>query len=166
MVSRFRDRSEGRCSVSATSATSARINPYDVATPTIAAMSEFQKSVSQTSLEPLMIELVKTRASQINHCAYCIEMHTREAREQGETEARLYLLSAWRESSLYTPRERAALAWTEALTNVAETSAPDEDYELAHSVFSDQELVDLTMAIIAINSWNRISVGFRRPHAV
>jgi AhpD family alkylhydroperoxidase len=145
---------------------SARINPYDAATQTIAAMGEFQKRVSKTNLEPLLIELVKTRASQINHCAFCLEMHTREARALGETEARLYLLNAWRESSFYTPRERAALAWTEALTNLAESGAPDEDYELAHSVFSDQELVDLTMAIVAINSWNRISVGFRRPHAV
>jgi AhpD family alkylhydroperoxidase len=163
MMPRLRGCSEGRCFVSSESS---RINPYDVGTQTIAAMGEFQKRVSKTSLEPLMIELVKTRASQINHCAFCLEMHTREARAQGETEARLYLLSAWRESSLYSPRERAALAWTEALTNIAETNAPDEDYELAHSVFSDQELVDLTMAIVAINSWNRISVGFRRPHAV
>jgi AhpD family alkylhydroperoxidase len=163
---RLRDRFEGSCFVSSTSATSARINPYAVQTPTIAAMGEFQQRVSQTTLEPLLIELVKTRASQINHCAFCLDMHTRDARAQGETEARLYLLDAWRESSLYSPRERAALAWTEALTNLAETNAPDEDYELAHGVFSDQELVDLTMAIVAINSWNRINVGFRRPHAV
>ena len=130
------------------------------------AMLEFQKRVNKTSLEPLLIELVKTRASQINACAFCLEMHTREARAKGETEARLYLLNAWRESTLYSPRERAALAWTEALTDLPRTGAPDADYDLAHSVFSDQELVELTMAIVAINSWNRISVGFRRPHAV
>jgi AhpD family alkylhydroperoxidase len=165
MMPQFRESFEGSCFVSSENSESSRINPYDVGTQTIAAMSEFQKRVSKTTLEPLMIELVKTRASQINHCAFCLEMHTREASAQGETEARLYLLNAWRESSLYSPRERAALAWTEALTNIAETNAPDEDYELAHSVFSDQELVDLTMAIVAINSWNRISVGFRRPHA-
>ncbi len=145
---------------------SSRIDPYKTATQAMSAMSEFQKRVNKTDIEPLLLELVKTRASQINACAFCLEMHTREARQKGETEARLYLLSAWRESSLYSPRERAALAWTEALTDLPRSGAPDEDYEEAQSLFNDQELVELTLAIVAINAWNRISVGFRREHAV
>ncbi len=145
---------------------SSRIDPNVAATSSMAALREFQKRANQTAIEPLLLELVKTRASQINACAFCLEMHTREARARGETEARLYLLSAWRESPLYSPRERAALAWTESLTNLAQTGAPDEDYDLAHGVFSDQELVELTLAIAAINVWNRMCVGFRRPHAL
>jgi AhpD family alkylhydroperoxidase len=130
------------------------------------AVYAFNNATKQNSLEPKLVELVKTRASQLNHCAFCLEMHTREAREMGESEARLYLLTAWRESSLYTPRERAALAWTEALINLSETAAPDADYELAHSCFSDEELVELTLVIAMINVWNIFGVGFRREHAV
>jgi AhpD family alkylhydroperoxidase len=107
---------------------------------------------------------VKTRASQINGCAYCLEMHTREARAAGETEARLHLLAAWAESSLYTPRERAALAWTEALTRVSETHAPDEAWQAVAAEFSEAEIVDLTVAIGMINTWNRLAVGFRLAH--
>ena len=107
---------------------------------------------------------MKTRASQINGCAYCLHMHTSDARKAGESEARLYLLSAWRESGLYTPRERAALAWTEALTNVADTGAPSQDYEQGRAHFTEKEFVDLTLLIGAINVWNRISVGFRAVH--
>lgn len=145
---------------------SSRINPYTAAHEAMKAVYAFNEATRRNSLEPKLVELVKTRASQLNHCAFCLEMHTREAREIGETEARLYLLSAWRESSLYTPRERAALAWTEALTNLSETAAPDADYELAHSCFSDEELVELTLVIAMINVWNIFGVGFRRPHAV
>jgi AhpD family alkylhydroperoxidase len=108
-----------------------------------------------------LFHLVKTRASQVNGCAFCIDMHTREARAGGETEERLYLLSAWRETKLYTPRERAALAWTEALTLVAETHAPDGDWDLVRKEFSDKEVADLTLLIGVINIWNRISIGFR-----
>jgi AhpD family alkylhydroperoxidase len=104
------------------------------------------------------------RASQINGCAYCLHMHSSDARKAGESEARLYLLDAWHESNLYTPRERAALAWTESLTRVAKTHAPDADYELAKSQFSDQEMVHLTLLITNINAWNRLSIGFRTVH--
>jgi AhpD family alkylhydroperoxidase len=109
---------------------------------------------------------VKTRASQINGCAYCIHMHTKDARANGETEERLYLLSAWRESPVYSERERAALAWTEALTLVAETHAPDEDYEALSRHFTPVEQVNLTLLIGAINAWNRLAIGFRSIHPV
>jgi AhpD family alkylhydroperoxidase len=105
------------------------------------------------------------RASQINGCAYCIKMHSADARKAGETEDRLYLLNAWRESHLYTPRERAALAWTEALTLLSETGAPDADYEELKAHFTEEEQVKLTLVIGAINTWNRFAVGFRSVHA-
>src|SRR5882757_9211568 len=105
-------------------------------------------------------------ASQINGCAFCINMHTADARKNGETEQRLYLLNAWRESPLYTDRERAALAWTEALTLIAETHAPDADYEAMRTQFSEAEAVNLTTLIGAINAWNRIAIGFRALHPV
>ena len=111
-----------------------------------------------------MIELVKTRASQINGCAYCINMHTSDARKHGETEARLYLLDAWRESPLYTPRERAALAWTEAVTLISQTHVPDAVYAEVRQQFAEDELVKLTLLVTAINSWNRIAIGFRLVH--
>lgn len=120
----------------------------------------------KTTMEPSLFHLVKTRASQINGCAYCVHMHTREARRDGESEERLYLLSAWRESPLYTPRERAALAWTEALTLVAQTHAPDADFEEARRHFDDEELGNLTLLIGAINVWNRVAIGFRAVHPV
>jgi AhpD family alkylhydroperoxidase len=104
------------------------------------------------------------RASQINGCAFCLHMHSKDARAAGETEERLYLLNAWRESSLYTPRERAALAWTEALTLVAQTGAPDADYEGLKPHFSETEIVNLTLLIGLINSWNRMAVGLRSQH--
>lgn len=130
------------------------------------AMLAFEGFVRNCGLEMSLIELVKTRASQINGCAFCIHMHTRDARAAGESEERLYLLSAWRESSLYTPRERAALAWTEALTLLAETGAPDEDYAVVREAFGEAELMNLTLLIGAINVWNRIAVGFRAQHPV
>lgn len=141
-----------------------RLN-FSVAAPNaMKAMLDFENYVRNSGLEHSLIELVKTRASQINGCAYCIHMHTRDARASGETEERLYLLSAWRESPLYTRRERAALAWTEALTRIAETGAPDKDYEEVHQHFKDEELVNLTLLIGAINVWNRLAVGFRSIH--
>jgi len=109
---------------------------------------------------------VKTRASQINGCAFCINMHTADARKNGEAEQRLYLLNAWRESPLYTDRERAALAWTEALTLISDTHAPDEDYDAMRAQFSETEAVNLTTLIGAINAWNRIAIGFRAIHPV
>jgi len=114
-----------------------------------------------SKLEPSLIELVKMRASQINGCAYCLDMHSKDARAAGETEQRLYLLNAWREAPFYTDRERAALAWTEAVTLVSEDHVPDSVYEEARQRFSEEELVNLTMAIVTINGWNRLSIAFR-----
>lgn len=122
------------------------------------ALSAFGK---HSGLEPSLIELVKVRASQINGCAYCIDMHTKDARAQGETEQRLYGLSAWRETPFYTERERAALAWTEALTLISESHAPDDVYEEARRYFSETELVNLSVSIVTINGWNRLAIGFR-----
>ena len=125
------------------------------------AMGGLQRAVHESGLEPSLLELVKTRASQINGCAYCLDMHTKDARAGGKTEQRLYALSAWRETPFYTDRERAALAWTEAVTLISETHVPDEMYEQAREQFSEQELAYLTLAIIAINGWNRLAVSFR-----
>lgn len=119
------------------------------------------KVITESGLEAPLVELVKTRASQINGCAFCIDMHTKDARAAGETEQRLYALNAWRETSFYTPRERAALAWTEALTNIQQGHAPDEVYNEARTQFSEAELVRLTFAITQINTWNRLAIGFR-----
>ncbi|BBC02944.1 AhpD family alkylhydroperoxidase [Bradyrhizobium sp. USDA 4524] len=143
-----------------------RMNFYQAAPETIKALVAVENQIAASGLEQSLIELVKTRASQINGCAYCINMHTEDARKHGETEQRLYLLNAWRESPLYSERERAALAWTEALTLVAETHAPDADYEAVRAQFSDSELVNLTTLIGAINAWNRIAIGFRAVHPV
>jgi AhpD family alkylhydroperoxidase len=119
------------------------------------------KYVQTAKLGPSLLNLVLVRASQINGCAQCLEMHTKDARAAGETEQRLYLLPAWREAPFYTDRERAALTWTEAVTLVAETHVPDDVYEEARKYFSEKELVDLTLAIIMINGWNRLNVSFR-----
>lgn len=125
------------------------------------AMAGLQRYVTECGLEHSLLELVKLRASQINGCAFCLDMHTKDARAMGETEQRLYLLSAWREAPFYTDRERAALAWTEAVTLVAETGVPDEVYEEARQQFSEKELMDLTWAVVVINGWNRIAVSCR-----
>lgn len=116
--------------------------------------------LATSSLETSLLELVKIRASQLNGCAYCLDMHTKDARAAGETEQRIYLLSAWRESPFYSERERAALAWTEAVTLVP-GGVPDEVYETAREEFSEKELVDLTWAITLINGWNRMAISFR-----
>src|SRR3954467_11034830 len=144
----------------------ARMNYYQAAPDTIKALSALEAQVQASGLEKSLIELVKTRASQINGCAFCINMHTQDARKQGETEQRLYLLNAWRESPVYTDRERAALAWTEAVTLIAETHAPDNLYEAVRAQFSESETVNLTMLIGAINAWNRIAISFRAIHPV
>ena len=133
---------------------------------TMQAMLDLTAKVAKSGLEHSLLELIKIRASQINGCAYCLHMHTRDARKAGEMEERIYMLSAWRESPLYTDRERAALAWTDALTLLAETGAPDADYELLTSQFNEQEQARLTLAIVTINAWNRFGVGFRRIHPV
>jgi AhpD family alkylhydroperoxidase len=143
-----------------------RLNFYTAAPDAIKAMRELEDYVRNCVLEHSLMHLIKTRASQINGCAFCVHMHTRDARAAGESEERLYLLSAWRESPLYTPRERAAIAWTEALTLVARTGAPDDVYEDARRHFAEDELVRLTLLIGAINIWNRLAIGFRSIHPV
>ena len=139
----------------------ARLQPGTAAPGAYAAMRGLQRYVDECGLEKPLIELVKMRASQINGCAYCLHMHSRDARALGESEERLYLLDAWRESPLYSERERAALAWTEAVTLVGETRVPDEVYELARRHFGAKDLVDLTLAVVAINGWNRLAIAFR-----
>ncbi|TAN05233.1 MAG: carboxymuconolactone decarboxylase family protein [Rhodanobacteraceae bacterium] len=120
-----------------------------------------QQYVDACGLEHPLLELVKMRASQINGCAYCLDMHSKDARAAGETEQRLYLLNAWRESPFYSERERAALAWTEALTRIADGPVSDELYAEARTQFSEKELADLSFAVIAINGWNRLAIPFR-----
>ncbi len=143
-----------------------RFDYYKAAPDVIQAQLALSNFSSKSGLEHSLLELVKTRASQLNGCAYCLEMHTREARAAGETEARLYLLPAWRESPLYTDRERAALAWTEAVTLVADSHVPDDVYEQARSQFTEAELVSLTLSIGVINTWNRFAIAFRAVHPV
>ncbi|MFP4537262.1 MAG: carboxymuconolactone decarboxylase family protein [Dichotomicrobium sp.] len=143
-----------------------RLNYFAAAPDAVKAMHGLEAYMRDCGLEHSLLELVKTRASQINGCAFCVHMHTRDARAAGESEERLYLLSAWRESPLYTPRERAALGWTEALTRVADTHAPDADYEEARRHFAEDELVRLTLLIGTINIWNRLAIGFRSIHPV
>lgn len=143
-----------------------RLDPYKIAPKAVQAIMGLETYVAQSGLEQSLLELVKIRASQINGCAFCLHMHTNDARKLGESEDRMHLLSAWRESPLYTPRERAALAWTEALTLLAQTHAPDADYEEMRRHFTEEEAVKLAMAIMTINVWNRLAVGFRRIHPV
>jgi AhpD family alkylhydroperoxidase len=138
-----------------------RLNYFATAPRLLQSMVSLEKAVASSGLEHSLIELVKTRASQINGCAFCIDMHTRDARKAGESEARLYLLNAWREAPHYTPRERAALAWTEALTLVASTHAPDHDYDALRPHFTDEEIVKLSLLVATINAWNRLAIGFR-----
>ena len=139
----------------------ARIDPSRHAPEGYKAMLGLEKYLSKSSIEKPLRELVKLRASQINGCAYCIDMHWKDARAGGETEQRLYGLDAWEESPYYTDRERAALAWTDAVTRVADTHVPDAVYDHARSQFSEQELVDLTFAVAAINAWNRLAIALR-----
>ena len=127
------------------------------------AMNQLESVVRDSTLEPKMLDLIKIRASQINGCAYCLDMHTSEAEAMGEDSQRLHLVTVWREAPVFSPRERAALAWTEALTLLPETGAPDDVYAEVAREFSPEEQVALTLAIVAINGWNRLSVGFRQP---
>ena len=144
-----------------------RLDPFAAAPALMQSWLAFGQGVAANGgLEESLLELVKIRASQINACAFCLHMHANEARKKGETEERIYLLDAWRESPLYSARERAALAWTEALTLVAETQAPDDVYLELKAHFSAAEQVALTLMIVAINGWNRVQVGFRAVHPV
>lgn len=138
-----------------------RLDAYKIAPQAYPAVAALQKYVDSCGLERPTLELVRLRASQINGCAYCLDMHTKDARAQGETEQRLYLISAWRESPFYTERERAALEWTEAVTLVSESHVPDDVYDRVKRHFTPLELVNLTAAIAMINTWNRLSVAFR-----
>ena len=139
-----------------------RINFARIAPGAYRALAGLESYVRQSSkLEPSLLELVRMRASQLNGCAYCLDMHSKDARAAGETEQRLYTLSAWRETPFFTERERAALAWTEAMTLISSGNAPDEVYEEVRKEFTEEELVNLTIAIVAINGWNRLAIGFR-----
>lgn len=138
-----------------------RLNYAKIAPDALKAMLELETYVATSGLERSLYELVKTRASQINGCAYCLDMHTKDARKAGETEQRLYALNAWRETPFYTDRERAGLEWTESLTLISENDVPDALYEAVRKHFSEEELVALTMAIVAINAWNRLAISFK-----
>ncbi len=138
-----------------------RLQHWAVAPGGYKAMMALEAHLNASGLDKRLLHMVKLRASQINGCAYCIDMHWKDARAAGETEQRLYGLDAWREASYYTDRERAALEWTEALTNIADGHAPDAVYEAVRAQFSEKELVDLTWAIAGINAWNRVSIAFR-----
>jgi AhpD family alkylhydroperoxidase len=138
-----------------------RLDYQRIAPGAVQAMLAVEAYVRQSGLERSLVHLIKIRSSQINGCAFCLDMHTREARADGESEGRLYLLDAWREVPDYSDRERAALAWTEAVTLVADGRVSDEVYRSVSQQFTNKELVDVTMAVIAINGWNRLSIGFR-----
>ena len=139
----------------------ARIDLMHVNPGVVKAMLGLERQVRQAGLDHTMLNLVRMRASQINGCAYCLDMHSKDARAAGETEQRLYGLDAWRETPYYSPREQAALEWTEALTLVANTRVPDDVYERVREQFSEDELVHLSLAIVAINGWNRLNVAAR-----
>lgn len=143
-----------------------RLNYTKIAPDGYKAMSALNRYVEHCGLEPLLLELVKMRASQINGCAYCIDMHSKDARALGESEQRLYALNAWRETPFFSDRERAALLWTEELTLLAQNHASDAVYEEVRQYFDEEEMVNLTWAIITINGWNRLAVGFRSQPGV
>ena len=141
---------------------SPRLDYYTASPGAMKAMIGLEALTSRLSIEPALLHLIKIRASQLNGCAFCTDMHSVEARRQGETERRLYAVAVWRDSGFFTARERAALAWTEAVTLLAESQVPDDVYAQARACFSEAELVDLTLAISTINSWNRLAVSFRQ----
>lgn len=140
-----------------------RFNGAKVAPGAYKAMLGLEQYLHQSGLDEKLLDIIKLRASQVNGCAYCIDMHWKDLRALGETEQRLYGLDAWRESPYYTDRERAALAWTEAVTLITQGHVPDEVYESVRQQFSEKELADLTLAIAAINAWNRIAISSRTP---
>jgi AhpD family alkylhydroperoxidase len=143
-----------------------RIQFYAKEPEMMKAVSELSKAVNECGLEVSLLHLIKLRASQINGCSYCVEMHSREARHDGETEQRLYLVSAWKESPLFSERERAAFAWTEKVTKIADNGVSDELYASTLEHFTEEELVKLTVAVGMINTWNRLSVSFHAIHPV
>jgi AhpD family alkylhydroperoxidase len=139
-----------------------RINGYKTLPDGYSAMRQLQNAVDKSSLDPKLQELIKLRSSQINGCAYCLDMHSKDAVAIGENPQRLYVLDAWREAPFYSDKEKAALAWCEALTLISETGAPDNVYEELHKYFNEKEIMELTFAIITINSWNRLAIGLRQ----
>jgi AhpD family alkylhydroperoxidase len=138
-----------------------RLDAIKASPGTYKAMAGLQAYVDQTGLEKSLLELVKIRSSQINGCAFCLVMHTNDARKQGETDERMHLLNAWHEAPVFTDRERAALGWAEAVTLITKGHVPDDVYEEARRHFSEKELVDLTAAVVTINAWNRLAIAFR-----
>jgi AhpD family alkylhydroperoxidase len=142
-----------------------RLDFYKANGPAIKAMIGLEERIGKSALEKSLVELVRLRASQINGCAFCVDMHTTDARKGGETERRLATTVVWRETPFFTDRERAALEWTEALTLVAVDHVPDAVWDTVRPWFSDEELVDLTLLVIAINGWNRMAIGFRKMPA-
>jgi AhpD family alkylhydroperoxidase len=141
-----------------------RLNPFTVAPEGFTALRGVEKYLASCGLDQKLLALVKTRVSQINGCTYCLHMHSEEARKLGESDTRLLVLDGWHESTLYAPRERAALAWAESLTHIAETRAPDAVYDNARRHFSEKEMADLSIAIAMINAWNRLCIGARVVH--
>lgn len=141
-----------------------RLEYFKLAPALLEAQLALNKAVETSGIEPALLHLVKLRASQINGCAYCVDMHSHEARADGETEARLYLVAVWRESHAFTARERAAFAWTEAVTLISQGGVPDALYDEVRAQFPDAELVRLTMAVAVINTWNRLAVAFHSVH--
>jgi len=141
-----------------------RIDAYKTAPEAMQAMIGVEDYIRHCGLEKRLVELVKMRASQINGCAFCLDLHSKDAREAGETEQRLYLLNAWRESHIYSAREKAALAWTDALTTIADNHAPDSLFTDVRTHFTDREMADLSTLIGLINAWNRLAIGFRYQH--
>ena len=138
-----------------------RINAFEVGQGALKAMLGISAYLAKSSLEKNLLQLIEYRVSQINGCAYCLDMHSKDLRHGGETEQRIYMISGWRETSLYTDRERAALEWAESVTLLENGHVPDEVYEQVRKEFSEAELVDLTLAVAAINSWNRLNIAFR-----
>jgi AhpD family alkylhydroperoxidase len=143
-----------------------RIDFYKASPEAVRAVLALEQFVHASGIPRRLIHLIKLRASQLNGCAYCVDMHVKEARKDGESEQRLHLLSVWRESPLYSEEERTVLAWTESLTKLPDTKAPDEDFEPLRRFFSDEEITKLTVIIGTINVWNRLAVGFRSQHPI
>ena len=138
-----------------------RINAWEKGQDAVKSMFAMGAYLARSPIETKLQHLIEMRVSQINGCAYCLDMHSKDLRHEGETEQRLYSLEAWREAPFYTDRERAALAWAEALTSITDGHVPDEVYKQARSEFSEEELIDLSLAVVAVNSWNRLNIAFR-----
>lgn len=138
-----------------------RINAFEKGQGALKALLGVSGYLAKSSLEKNLLHLIEYRVSQINGCAYCLDMHSKDLRHEGETEQRIYMVSAWRETSLYTPREKAALTWAESVTLLEEGHVPDEVYEEVRREFSEEELIDLTLAVAMINTWNRVNIAFR-----